>query len=68
MTPYPKETTMDERDWCDDLSNIANLIEWLQERDEAPEGADLVYMLRKPWKWTEEWRSFQAAKATEAAQ
>ncbi len=53
----------DERDWCDDLGNIANLYEWLLEQDEAPTGEDLVYMLRKPWKWTEEYNRFLAAKA-----
>lgn len=59
---------MDDRDWCDDLNNIASLYEWLLEHDEAPEGADLVYMLRKPWKWTTEWKAFQASKATEVTE
>lgn len=59
---------MAERDWFEDLSNIAALYEHLLEIDEAPTGADLVYMLRKPWKWGTEWAAFQASKATEAAQ
>jgi hypothetical protein len=53
---------MDERDWYEDLSNIANLLEWLMEQDEAPTGTDLVYMLRKPWKWAAEYQAMVAAQ------
>jgi hypothetical protein len=38
------------------MLNAADLLEWLEQRPEAPyTAADIVAILRKPWHWTTEY-------------
>jgi hypothetical protein len=50
-------------DWHRDVAKVADLLEWLQARDEGPTGSDLIYLLRKPWKWAPDYARMLAAKA-----
>lgn len=47
--------------WWNDTANVAELLEWLDER----EGIDLTIacdILRKPYNWNAEWQEMRAEK------
>lgn len=53
----------DDRFWWEKHHELARLYEWLLAQDLAPTGADLVYLLDKPWKWEPEYERMLAARA-----
>ena len=56
--------TTDNNDaWQSNPWDLANLIEWLTARDEAPE--DVLYLLRKPWKYAPEYEEMIRERAAE---
>jgi hypothetical protein len=45
----------DDRDWCEDYSEIVRLYRWLQASDEhALPLEGVIDFLEKPWNWTPE--------------
>lgn len=54
-----------DRAWCDDRNNIAQLIRWLGGKPFTNnwDAYDYASVVEKPWKWTEEWRELQAELA-----
>lgn len=54
---------IEQREWCDDPSNVVSLLEWLHERGEIEWTIEAVaYFLRKPWKWSREFAQMQAER------
>jgi len=65
MSTQEMRATNECPEWCLDSANIAELIEWLVEADElspADDFSEILYMLRKPWKWVEEWKRMRIEK------
>lgn len=54
---------MSRLDWINDLSNIAALYEWLEERGETDRDPSWVaYFISKPWKWDESYKAMRAER------
>lgn len=46
--------------WWEDRDNISGLAYWLKENDRA-DASSLVELIGEPWKWSEEFKEYQAA-------
>lgn len=53
--------------WFTNLDNVVELARSLNEQGILTGASDAIDFFEKPWKWTPEWESFQAAKAASDA-
>jgi hypothetical protein len=58
QSPMPAAVDVE---WARDSSNIADLLEWLDEADEIDRSdwENLMYMLRRPEKWAHEYQKMR---------
>jgi hypothetical protein len=47
--------------WYDDRNNLAALWSWLEDCHKLPADGP-AYFMEKPWKWQDDWDSYQAAR------
>ena len=50
--------------WYATLDNVVDLLEWLIAAGQAPH--DVVYFLRKPWKYGKEWDQYTSTLVSPA--
>jgi hypothetical protein len=49
--------------WFDSHSNVVELAFWLEDQSYFDVPIDVVHLFEKPWKYVEEWDSYQADQA-----